>query len=287
MTLLKITPIIASICALFLAIIKFVIGFKSGSVAVMSSAIDSLFDFVVSVFNFFVLKKSLKKPDENYNFGLSKLEALAGFCEGLFIVGIGGLIFYESIEKIRFEKAVLALDMALYVMLFAMVVTFFLVLFLNYVAKKENSILIKTDALHYKMDFLTNLATLVVLIIIYFTKYQIIDAIFGMIISLYICFCALKIIKESASFLLDMALPLNDLLIIKQIFDEEGLNYHALKTRQTPRAVYISVHFVFDKYISLYHAHELSNEAEAKLRKAFPQYLLDINVHLDPYDDMD
>lgn len=61
MNLQKKATLIASLCAIVLALIKFVVGIISGSVAVLSSAIDSLMDFAISAFNFLALKKVLKK----------------------------------------------------------------------------------------------------------------------------------------------------------------------------------------------------------------------------------
>ncbi|MFK0424626.1 cation transporter, partial [Campylobacter coli] len=82
MNLQKKATLRASLCAIVLALINFVGGITSGSVAVLSSAIDSLMDFAISAFNFLTLKKSAKKANENYNFGFSKIEALMGLLEG-------------------------------------------------------------------------------------------------------------------------------------------------------------------------------------------------------------
>lgn len=91
MSLQKAT-LVASLCAIVLALVKFIVGLTSGSVAVLSSAIDSLMDFAISAFNFWLLKSS-QKANENYNFGFSKIEALMGLLEGVFIVGVGIFIF--------------------------------------------------------------------------------------------------------------------------------------------------------------------------------------------------
>ncbi|EAI2535368.1 cation diffusion facilitator family transporter, partial [Campylobacter coli] len=109
MNLQKKATLIASLCAIVLALIKFVVGITSGSVAVLSSAIDSLMDFAISAFNFLALKKSSQKANENYNFGFSKIEALMGLLEGVFIVSVGIFIFYESILKIYYKKEIINL----------------------------------------------------------------------------------------------------------------------------------------------------------------------------------
>ncbi len=137
MSLEKKATIIASFCAFFLALVKFIVGILSGLVAVLSSAIDSMMDFAISAFNFLALKKSSQKANENYNFGFSKIEALMGVLESCFIAGVVVFIFYQSILKIYYKEEIADLNSGIFVMIFALVVTFFLVVFLNFVAKKN------------------------------------------------------------------------------------------------------------------------------------------------------
>ncbi|MBM0637376.1 cation diffusion facilitator family transporter [Campylobacter sp. VicNov18] len=287
MSLQKKATLIASLCAIVLALIKFMVGLASGSVAVLSSAIDSLMDFAISAFNFLALKKSSQKANENYNFGFSKIEALMGLLEGVFIVGVGVFIFYESILKIYNKEEIKDLNLSIYVMIFALLVTFFLVLFLNHVAKKTQSLIIQSDALHYKTDCLSNACTLGSLILIYFTNLHIIDAIFGIVISLYTAFSAFKIIKKALAFLMDQALSKDQVDRICALIasNHEVISYHDLKTRKTPNCNYLSVHLVFCPIISLLNAHKISDDIENGIRKMFHDEKWEIQIHLDPYDD--
>lgn len=287
MSLQKKATLVASLCAIVLALVKFIVGLTSGSVAVLSSAIDSLMDFAISAFNFLALKKSSQKANENYNFGFSKIEALMGLLEGVFIVGVGIFIFYESILKIYYKEEIKDLNSSIYVMIFALIMTFFLVLFLNYVAKKTKSLIIESDALDYKTDCLTNACTLGALVLIYFANLHIIDAIFGIVISLYTAFSAFKIIKKALAFLMDEALPKEQVDKICTLISNnpEIISYHELKTRKTPSCNYLSVHLVFCPIISLLNAHKISDEIEEGVRKMFENEKWDIQIHLDPYDD--
>ena len=89
-----------------------------------------------------------------------------GLLEGVFIVSVGIFIFYESILKIYYKEEIINLNASIYVMIFALILTFLLVLFLNYVVKKTKSLIIESDALHYKTDCLTNAFTLAALVFI-------------------------------------------------------------------------------------------------------------------------
>ncbi|AXP08533.1 cation diffusion facilitator family transporter [Campylobacter hepaticus] len=287
MILQKKATLIASLCALILALMKLIVGLTSGSVAVLSSAIDSLMDFAISAFNFLALKKSSQEANENYNFGFSKIEVLAGLLEGVFIVGAGIFIFYESIVKIYYKEEITDLNSSIYVMIFVLIITALLVLFLNHVAKKTKSLIIESDALHYKTDCLSNACTLGSLILIYFTNLHIIDAIFGIIISLYTVFSAFKIVKKALAFLMDEALPKKQVDQICALISNhpEIISYHELKTRKTPNCNYLSMHLVFCPIISLLNAHKISDDIENSIRKMFDNEKWEIQIHLDPYDD--
>lgn len=279
--------LIASLCAFSLASLKFIVGLIGGSVAVLSSALDSLMDFVISILNFFALKKSAHKSNADYNFGFDKIEALMGLLEALFIGAMAVFIFYEGARKLYHKEGVEDISLSLAVMFFAMIVSLILTLFLNKVAKKSKSLIVEADSLHYKTDFLTNFATFLALILLYFTGWHFIDGAFGVVISFYILFSAVKIAKKSVEMLMDKALDEKVVLRIKELINEnaEVISFHELKTRVSPNINYISVHLVFCPLISLMQAHQISDNIEDKIKAEFKDEKFNIQIHLDPYDD--
>lgn len=283
----KFAVITAGITAFTLAVVKLIAGVASGSISVLSSAIDSMLDCLISVLNFFALKKSNAPANEKFNFGYTKLEALAALFEGALIIGIGIFIFYESALKFKADKVELNLDISIYVMIFSLVVTAALVAFLNSVAKRTQNLIVKADALHYKSDFFTNLAIVAALVIIKFTGFVIIDAIFGVAISFYIVHSAINLLRESLGVLMDKALEPEMIEQIEKVISskKEISSFHGLTSRSSANACYISVHLVFDREILLIRAHDISDEIEGQIRAKFPQFEWHIVTHLDPYDD--
>jgi divalent metal cation (Fe/Co/Zn/Cd) transporter len=81
MSLQKTATIVASVTAFLLLVTKFFVGIISGSIAVLSSAIDSLLDLFVSLFNYFAVHSSEKDADKLFNYGRGKIEALASLLE--------------------------------------------------------------------------------------------------------------------------------------------------------------------------------------------------------------
>ncbi|WP_458699627.1 cation diffusion facilitator family transporter [Sulfurospirillum sp. 1307] len=287
MTLQKKATVISSATATLLIIIKLAIGILSGSVAVLASAIDSVLDLIVSAFNYFAINKSEQPANETFNYGKGKIEALAAVIEGTVITVSGIFIFYQAIKKAYVGDTTHYLDMSILVMLISLVITIALVMFLNYVAKKTNNMVIKSDALHYKTDVLSNGAILISLVLVYITNLDIIDAIMGVAISIYIIYSAYEIIKEGVYILLDAALEDEIVDEIKNIIDSEDKisSYHYLKTRKSGNTNFVDVHLVFNEGISLLKAHSIGDKIEDKIMKINPEAEWVINAHLDPYDD--
>ena len=287
MTLQKKATLVSSLTASVLVIMKLIVGVTSGSIAVLASAIDSLLDLIVSAFNYFAIHKSELPPDKRFNYGRGKIEAIAAVIEGTIITLSGGFILYSAIKKIYDGEHISELGNSMVVMIISMIATFALVTFLNYVAKKTDSLVIKSDALHYKTDLYSNGAVLVSLGLIYLTDFGIIDGVVGVGISLYIIYSAYELIKEGTLILLDASLEDEVVEQIVKAIDSQPLvtSFHDLKTRRSAHTNYVEVHLVFNRTISLLDAHDATEEIEEKIKRIDEADIWNINIHLDPYDD--
>ncbi len=287
MTMQKRATIVSSSVAVTLVIVKLIVGILSGSVAVLASAIDSGLDLAVSLFNFFAVSNAEKPANERFNYGLGKVEAIAAVIEGVVITMSGLFIGYEAITKIIHPEPITHLDASIGVMLLSIVLTGGLVAYLNHVAKITNNMVIKSDALHYKTDLLSNGAILISLAVIYFTDFYMIDAILGIAIALYIIYSAYELIREGVLMLLDVSLDDDIVEKIKQAIESEPgvTDYHWLKTRKAGNDYFVDVHLVFNPDMSLLEAHRIGDNVEEKIKRIDPDADWLINIHLDPYDD--
>lgn len=287
MTIEKKATVVSTSVAMLLVVIKMSIGILSGSVAVLASAIDSMLDLSVSMFNYFALNHAQKDADDDFNYGRNKMEPLAAVIEGTIISFSALFILYEAIDKITHPREMEFIGVSIVVMLISLVITSFLVIFLTKVAKKTGNMVIKADALHYKTDIFSNGAVLLALGLVSVTAEHIIDPILGILISIYMIYSALPIIKEGMLMLLDVALSEEEKEKIKTIIDNDKTvtNFHDLRTRVSGSHIFISVHLVFNVSISLYDAHLVSDKLEDKIRKLFADKKVHILMHMDPYDD--
>ncbi len=287
MRLEKKATVVSTSVAGVLVLMKMTVAILSGSIAVLASAIDSLLDLTVSLFNFFALNTAEKNADEQFNFGRGKIEPLAAVIEGTVISLSALFILYESLVKIFHPREMAFMQSSIWVMLASLIVTFFLVMFLNYVAKKTKNMVIKADALHYKTDLFSNGAVLMALALISMTGEQLIDPILGIGIGIFMIYSSIPIIKEGILMLLDAALPPEDIEKIQNILSNQAdiTDYHFLQTRESGSDIFISVHTVFNVSISLYDAHTISDKIELKIKSLFEDKIVHTIIHMDPYDD--
>ena len=287
MTLQKKATIVSSSVAAFLTLMKFAVGLLSGSVAVLASAVDSILDMFVSLFNYFAITNSEKPADDEFNYGRGKIEALASVIEGVIISMSGLFLLYTAVKKYFSGETSSYLDVSLIVMIISLFITIGLVAYLNAVAKKTNNMVIKADALHYKTDVWVNGAVLFSIVAVYLTGYEIVDILVGAAISIYIIYSAYELIKEGILVLLDRALE-DEISekIIDIIHNEKVVNdHHFLKTRTAGNDNFVEVHLVFDCLISLMEAHKASDRIEEKITTLDKTKNWVINIHMDPYDD--
>ena len=289
MTLQKKATVVSSSVAAFLTLIKFAIGLLSGSVAVLASAVDSILDMFVSLFNYYAINNAEKPADEIFNYGRGKIEALASVIEGVIITMSGLFLLYTAVKKYFTHEVSSHLNTSLIVMIISLFVTIALVIYLNYVAKKTDNMVIKADALHYKTDVWVNGAVLVSIVVVYFTGFEIVDIIIGGAISIFIIYSAYELIEEGILVLLDRALD-DDIAkqIITIIKNEPKINdYHFLKTRGAGNNNFVDVHLVFDCVITLLEAHTISDQIEQKIKQIDNNKEWIVTIHMDPYDDSD
>ncbi|MBD3788788.1 MAG: cation transporter [Campylobacterales bacterium] len=283
----KRATVISSSVAVFLVLIKLTIGIASGSVAVLASAIDSLLDSAVSVFNFFAIKKSEEHPDEIYQYGKGKIQAIAAVIEGTVITVSGLYIIYEAVKKVLHETKTTLLTPSVIAMVFSILATYFLVRYLLKIAKETDSVVIKADALHYQTDLWSNAAVLIALGLVYVTGLDSIDALFGLGIGVYIIYSAYGIIKEGIEMLLDRALDSDTVAKIGEILSKhpEITSYHWLRTRTDGSTNFVEFHMVLRPNMLLLEAHRIADQVEEKIMELDKTKKWMITPHFDPYDD--
>ena len=270
-------------CAILLVIVKFVAFIKTDSLAIFSSFVDSITDLFASLISGVAVYFAMKPATCNHRYGFGKSEALSALLQAMF-VGVSGLfVFFDGNNRLFNPVDVVNMDAGIYVMLFSVFTTLVLVVFQSYVAKKTNSLAIKSDMAHYVVDFLTNGAVIISLIMVKSFGFVYFDVVAALFISLYLIFSAYGLAKESIEQITDK--ELNDEIrqnIESIVMSCKGVeDMHDLRTRSVGDIYYIELHLEINGDISLSSAHKISHKVEDELLAIYPSS--QILIHQDPF----
>ena len=267
--------------AFILIIIKMMAYVFTGSVAILSSLIDSFLDLTASAINLVAVKHALIPADHDHRYGHGKAEAIAGLCQAAFITGSSVFLIFEAINRFYNQQSVENGMVGIGVMLITIVLTAMLVKFQRHVVKKTGSIAITADSLHYVGDLLLNLSVIVALILSIYFDWQIADPVFALLIAAFILKSAWQIGRQSLAQLMDQELPDDVREQIKKIALQhpQVLNLHELRTRSSGRQYFIQLHLEMDGELKLKEVHEIANQVEIEICKEFPN--AEVIIHQD------
>lgn len=269
--------------ALVLIVVKAIAFFFTNSVAILSSLVDSALDLMASLVNLWAIRHALTPADREHRFGHGKAEPLSGLAQAAFVAGSAVLLTVEAVSRFSKHEEVVAGEIGIGIMVFAIVATLMLVLFQKLIVKQTGSVAIKADSLHYAGDLLVNISVIVSLILSTYMGIAWADPVFAIGIALFILLNASRIARKSIEVLMDRELPEDKREAIKQtvLRHPKVLSVHELRTRSSGLQTFIQLHMVLDADLTLKEAHSISDEVEMALIADYPG--ADIIIHQDPY----
>lgn len=270
--------------AVGLAAMKLIVGILSGSMAVLSSAIDSMLDILMSGVNFLGIRQAEQPADENHAYGHGKFETMATLIQSLIIGGSGVWIFFESIRRLITGSAPGGLGGGVAVLCVSVIVSFVISRYLRRVATETDSSALAADSLHFSMDVYTNLALLAGVVVMMIFRFYWIDAVLSMCVAGYILFEALKLIRFSLKEVLDEQLPEPTRRKVEEVIGAHGgkhlMNVHNLRTRKAGSHKLIDFHITVCKHLTVAEAHQLTDELETEIAAAIEG--ADVTIHVEP-----
>jgi ferrous-iron efflux pump FieF len=254
----------------------------TGSVSVLASLVDSMMDVAASLINLFAVRYSLMPADHEHRFGHGKAESLAGLAQTTFISGSAVFLILQSVDRLLHPRPLEDVGIGVGVMVFAILATLALLILQRHVIRVTGSTAIKADALHYTTDVLTNVSIIIALLLSGF-GWQGVDALFALGIAAYILYSAWHIGHEAFQLLMDRELPDDQRQRIREAAHSHGQvrGIHDLRTRRSGHDIFIQMHLELDDELSLFDAHGIADQVEARIREIHPE--ADILIHTDPH----
>jgi len=260
--------------------------FLTGSVGLLSDALESFVNLAGAIIALVMLKVASRPEDEGHHFGHSKAEYFSSGAEGSFIIIAAGGILYTAIERLINPQPLEPLGVGLAVSAIAGVVNLVAALVIDHNGKKYNSITLRANAKHLMTDVWTSVGVLGGVGLVAVTGWGPLDALVAIAVAINIVWSGVGIVRHSVSGLMDSVLPDDELTLIHGKIKEllpEGITYHALMTRQAGARRFVSFHVLVPGKWTVEHGHNLLETLEAHLTHLLPNMV--VFTHIEPLDD--
>jgi len=261
--------------------------FLTGSVGLLSDAIESLVNLAGAVMALFMLTIAARPADEDHVYGHSKAEYFASVTEGILILGAAAGIIGTAVQRFLQPKAIEQLGLGLVVSIAASAINFAVARVLLKQGKQSRSITLEADAHHLMTDVWTSVGVIGGVTMASLTGWQRLDPIVAIIVALNIVWTGIQLVRRSVSGLMDEALPEEEKRLIQEVMEKyraKGVSFHALRTRQAAARRFISVHVLVPGNITVHDAHHIVEDFETDLRTAMGG-VLTVFTHLEPVED--
>jgi len=279
----KITVSLLSVAAaLFLAIIKLVVGYSTNSLGILSEALHSGLDLVAAVITLGAVHMSDKPADREHQFGHGKVENFSALIEAVLLLLTCSWIIYEAIQRLTHPNIHVAVTVWSYtVVLLAIGIDITRSVSLRRVAKKYNSQALEADALHFSSDILSSIVVLLGLIGAQMGLIAT-DSIAGLLVAIIIVFISFRLAKKAVDSLLDKS-PKEVEQQIKDVLKQnhEITGYHDLKVRSSGGDIFVvlCIHVTPDQ--SIQDAHDVASRIEKQISESV-RFATHVTIHIEP-----
>ena len=272
--------------ALVTIILKLSAYFITGSVGLLSDAVESFVNLAAAGFALFAIKLAEKPPDEEHMYGHSKIEYFSSVFEGILILIAALAIGWTAIDRIIHPRDIEQAMLGLIISAGASLVNLFVALKLLGIGKKHNSIIFEADAHHLLTDVWTSIGVIAGVFLVSVTHIQILDPIIAIIVSINIVVTGIILMKRSAMGLMDSAISKEEneqIVNYLKSFENQKIQHHAMRTRQSGMRKFVSLHVLVPGNWSVQKGHDLLEEIERGIRALIPR--ITVTTHLEPIDD--
>lgn len=267
--------------------LKTIAYFLTGSVGLLSDAIESLVNLAGAVMALTMLVIAARPADEDHVYGHSKAEYFASVTEGILIFGAAIGIMATAVQRLIVPRPIEQLGIGLGVSVAASLINFIVARILLDTGRKRNSITLEADAHHLMTDVWTSVGVIGGVAVAGFTGWSVFDPIVAILVALNIVWTGFQLVKRSVSGLMDAALPENEQSLIQAVMDKyqgRGVSFHALRTRQAAARRFISVHVLVPGDMTVHDAHHIVEDFEDDIRAALGGAVT-VFTHLEPAED--
>jgi cation diffusion facilitator family transporter len=260
----------------------------TGSVGLLSDAIESIVNLVGGIMALAMLTIAARPADDEHAYGHGKAEYFSSGVEGTLILVAAISIAIAAVERIFAPKALEQVGLGLGVSIAASLINLGVALTLLRVGRKNSSITLEANAQHLLTDVWTSAGVLTGVVMVALTGWNQLDPVVALLVAANIVWTGVSIVRRSVGGLMDRSLPQNEQKVIKDIlgrYEAQGIQCHDIRTRQAGARSFLSLHVQTPGGWTVKRGHDVIDCLEDELATALPN--LYISTHLEPLEDAD
>lgn len=261
--------------------------FLTGSVSLLSDAMESVVNLVAAIVALIALTLAAKPASSRYTFGRSKAEYFSAAIEGAMIFGAAALIIFAAIQRLLNPQPVDSLGIGLLISALAAVINGAVGYYLVRIGKKYRSITLEADGKHLLTDLVTSAGVIVGLLLVMLTGWDFLDPVIAILVALNIIRVGVQLLSTSVAGLLDVTLPTEEnkqiVKILQGHVEKDRISFHGLQTRQAGRHRFINVDLQVPGNWSVTQGHDLALVIEAEIHATLSDST--IVIHVEPIED--
>ena len=258
----------------------------TGSVGLLSDAIESFVNLAGALMALWMLTLAELPADDDHAHGHGKAEYFSSAFEGFLILLAALAIGYTAIDRLMNPAPLEAVGIGLLVSVVASIINFATARILLEVGKRRNSITLEADAHHLMTDVWTSVGVIVGVGLVWLSGWLWLDPVIALLVAANIIWTGWQLMQRSADGLMDASLPRENREQIEKLlagYREQGLSFHALRTRQAGSRTFVTMHVLVPGHWTVQQGHDWAERIEVDIHKALPH--AHITTHLEPIED--
>ena len=258
----------------------------TGSVGLLSDAMESGVNLLAACVAFWALSVAAKPADEEHPFGHSKAEYFSSGLESAFILLAAGSIAIAAWSRLFDPQPIEKIEWGVMLAFLATALNGVVAWILLKAGRRLRSITLRADAHHLFTDVWTSVGVIIGIILVKFTGWLILDPIIALLVAANIIWTGVNLFRETVSGLMDQAIPKQDLAIITNLFEPyeaQKIRFHSLKTRISGTQRFISFHVLVPGQWTVSQGHDICENLEQAIAQSLPGAR--ISTHLEPLED--
>lgn len=259
----------------------------TGSVGLLSDALESGVNLAGALLAVAMLRVASRPPDAEHAYGHEKAEYFASGVEGTLIAVAAGSIGIAAAGRLLDPAPLERLGTGLPITAAAAAVSLAVALVLRRAGRRHESVALQADAQHLLTDVITSAGVIAAVAAAGLTGRRWLDPAIALLVAAHIAWTGAALVRRSILGLMDTALPSEEQAIVRRLLDrharDEGVQYHALRTRRSGARRFVSVHVLVPGAWSVQRGHELLERIETGIRDALPR--ASVFTHLESLED--